>query len=211
MKKSLKFIEGYPNQIKRKTDVYFSVDVETDGPIPGPYSMLSFAIVYAGCFDGQVFYKPPTYDHYFYNELKPISNQFEIEALQVNGLNRDRLSLEGGRPQEVMTAAAQWVFDRAMTGDPVFVAYPMGFDWQWMHWYFKQFSEIDSPFGYSRAFDMKTAIALVLNKTVSSVGRERIPAVLKSTKPHTHHALDDAVSQAEIFANIFRMSFADEP
>ena len=34
------------------TDVYFSADVETDGPIPGPYSILSFAIVYAGSFDG---------------------------------------------------------------------------------------------------------------------------------------------------------------
>jgi hypothetical protein len=30
------------------SDVYFSADVETDGPIPGPYSILSVAIVYAG-------------------------------------------------------------------------------------------------------------------------------------------------------------------
>lgn len=29
-------------------DLYFSADVETDGPIPGPYSMLSFGIVFAG-------------------------------------------------------------------------------------------------------------------------------------------------------------------
>lgn len=28
-------------------DVYFSADVETDGPIPGPFSILSFALVYA--------------------------------------------------------------------------------------------------------------------------------------------------------------------
>ena len=34
-------------------DVYFSVDVETDGPIPGPYSMLSFALAVAGTFDGE--------------------------------------------------------------------------------------------------------------------------------------------------------------
>jgi hypothetical protein len=25
-------------------DIYFSADIETDGPIPGPYSMLSFGI-----------------------------------------------------------------------------------------------------------------------------------------------------------------------
>src|SRR6185437_9558285 len=33
-------------------DAYFSADVETDGPIPGEYSMLSFALVFAGTFDG---------------------------------------------------------------------------------------------------------------------------------------------------------------
>lgn len=31
-----------------KVDAYFSADVETDGPIPGPFSILSFALVYAG-------------------------------------------------------------------------------------------------------------------------------------------------------------------
>ena len=36
-------------------DAYFSADVETDGPIPGPFSMLSFAIAYAGSFDGRLF------------------------------------------------------------------------------------------------------------------------------------------------------------
>jgi hypothetical protein len=36
--------------LERQIDAYFSADVETDGPIPGPFSMLSFAIVYAGSF-----------------------------------------------------------------------------------------------------------------------------------------------------------------
>jgi hypothetical protein len=36
----------------RSIDAYFPADVETDGAIPGPYSMLSFALAYAGCFDG---------------------------------------------------------------------------------------------------------------------------------------------------------------
>lgn len=39
-------------------DIYFSADVETDGPIPGPYSMLSFGIVLAGTFDGDKFQAP---------------------------------------------------------------------------------------------------------------------------------------------------------
>jgi hypothetical protein len=39
-------------------DAYFSADVETDGPIPGVFSMLSFALVYAGSFDGRKFKRP---------------------------------------------------------------------------------------------------------------------------------------------------------
>jgi hypothetical protein len=44
---------------ERAADIYFSADVETDGPIPGPYSILSFAMVYAGRFDGSRFERPP--------------------------------------------------------------------------------------------------------------------------------------------------------
>jgi hypothetical protein len=54
-------------------DMYFSADVETDGPIPGPYSMLSFALVYAGSFDGKEFGHPKNFKENFYRELKPIS------------------------------------------------------------------------------------------------------------------------------------------
>src|SRR5271168_5427966 len=76
-------------------DAYFSADVETDGPIPGPFSILSFALVYAGSFDGQRFQRPDKYDQTLYRELKPISENFEIDALRVNGLDRERLCLEG--------------------------------------------------------------------------------------------------------------------
>src|SRR5437762_6159646 len=83
-------------------DVYFSADVETDGPIPGPYSMLSFALVYAGSFDGERFERPKGYERHFYKELRPISEQFQEEALKVNGLDRDRLLREGNDPAHVM-------------------------------------------------------------------------------------------------------------
>lgn len=72
---------------EQRVDVYFSADVETDGPIPGPYSMLSFALVYAGRFDGKQFSRPTDYlKHVFYRELRPISIDFDPEALSVNGL-----------------------------------------------------------------------------------------------------------------------------
>src|ERR1700754_3706723 len=67
------------------SDLYFSADVETDGPIPGPYSILSFAIVCAGTFDGKKFVRPTNYDRVFYRELRPISDAFQEDALKVNG------------------------------------------------------------------------------------------------------------------------------
>ena len=204
MRSNIKIVSGYPETVK-KVDVYFSADVETDGPIPGPYSMLSFGLVYAGAFDGTTFYRPPSYDRCLYRELKPIAENFEQEALDVNGLDRERLAEFGQLPSDAMSEASQWVKESAGGGDAVFVAYPLSFDWTWMYWYFVQFSRYGSPFGYSRCFDIKTAMALALGRTVSSVGRKRIPSILKSTSPHTHNALDDAISQAEIFANIFEL------
>ena len=58
MRPKVEIVQGYPDTFGKKVDVYFSVDDETDGPIPGPFSMLSFAIVYAGAFDGCTFFRP---------------------------------------------------------------------------------------------------------------------------------------------------------
>jgi hypothetical protein len=196
---------GYPDEARRGFDVYISADVETDGPIPGPFSMLSFALVYAGAYDGTTFFRPPSYERTFYAELKPISDGFEQEALDVNGLDRARLSIEGEHPEIAMTRAASWVRDQAGIGSPVIVAYPLSFDWSWLYWYFVQYSKTGSPFGYSRGFDIKTAIAVKLGRMVSGSGRSRIPEAVKSNRPHTHHALDDAMEQAEIFSNVFTM------
>src|SRR5579871_6845834 len=107
------------------SDVYFSADVETDGPIPGPYSILSFAIVCAGSFDGRKFVRPENYDRVFYRELKPISDLFQPEALEVNGLDRARLCIEGMAPERAMTEAFEWINSNANGAKPVLVAYPL--------------------------------------------------------------------------------------
>ena len=186
-----------------KVDAYFSADVETDGPIPGPFSILSFAIVYAGSFDGTRFQRPQKYDQTLYKELTPISDNFEPEALRVNGLDRARLSVEGDSPERAMTEAFRWVKHTAGRAHPVLVAYPLSFDWTWLYWYFIRFSADGSPFDYSRCFDIKTALAVKAGIPISEAGRSRILPSLRSKRPHTHHALDDAIAQAEIFANVF--------
>lgn len=189
--------------LEGRVDAYFSADVETDGPIPGPFSILSFAIVYAGCFDGSKFRRPERYDRFFYRELRPISEDFQDEALRVNGLDRQRLCLEGTVPEQAMTEACRWVRSVSGKAQPVLVAYPLSFDWTWLYWYFMRFSAEGSPFDYSRCFDIKTAVAVKARIPISQAGRSRIDPELQAVHPHTHHAVDDAVAQAEIFANVF--------
>lgn len=184
-------------------DSYFSADVETDGPIPGPFSIMSFALVSAGCFDGKQFRRPKNYQDTFYKELRPISDSFQPAALRVNGLDREKLKVEGELPERAMEDAFQWVKRIAGNGRPVLVAYPLSFDWAWLYWYFTRFCPEGSPFGHSRCFDIKTAIAVKARIPTSEAGRQQLFGFLRSGREHTHHALDDAVEQAEIFANVF--------
>ena len=184
-------------------DVYFSADVETDGPVPGPFSMLSFGLVLAGIFDGRKFERPGQYSQHFYRELCPISPEFQPEALRVNGLDRDRLLETGDSPSTAMTDAARWVKTIAGTGHPVLVAYPLSFDWSFLYWYFIRFSNDGSPFSHSQCFDIKTAFAVKAHIPIASAGRRHLVPNLRANGVHTHNALDDAIEQAEVFANLF--------
>ncbi|MCX4239312.1 3'-5' exonuclease family protein [Paraliomyxa miuraensis] len=165
--------------------------------------MLSFALVFAGGFDGEVFSRPKAFEKRFYAELKPISSEFEPEALAVNGLDRDALIAGGRAPEEAMTEAAAWVRRIAGGARPVLVAYPLSFDWTWLYWYFVRFSADGSPFNHSSCFDIKTAFAVKGRIPVASAGRSGLFDRLKPEHAHTHHAVDDAIEQAEIFANLF--------
>jgi hypothetical protein len=201
--------QGNPEQRKR-IDAYFSADVETDGPIPGPYSMLSFALVYAGCYDGRKFKRPETYSNIYYTELSPISENYEQEALSVNRLDRNKLIASGKHPRDAMEEAATWVKEVSAGRSPVLVAYPLSFDWTWLYWFFVAFTKSVSPFSYSRCFDIKTAVSLKSGQPISVSARSRLPPKVASHRGHTHHAVDDAVEQAEIFANVFEWNRHDQ-
>ena len=183
-------------------DVYFSVDVETDGPIPGEFSMLSFAMVHAGRFDGARFEPPASDDAFFTADLKPISERFEQGALDVNGLDREALKATGLDPSVAMASAAAWIERQASGATPVLVAYPLSFDWTFLYWYFVRFGGV-SPFKHSRCFDLKTAIAVRGRRPIAASGHDRLPEALRSKRPHTHNALDDAREQADILASFF--------
>jgi hypothetical protein len=188
--------------MKNPFDTYFSADIETDGPIPGPYSMLSFGIVIAGHFDGTTFERVEPKTQTFYRELKPISEDFDQETASVSGLDRQKLLLAGADPHDAMTEAADWVTQLAGAGTPVLVAFPLSFDWSFLYWYFVRYSEKGSPFRFSSCLDIKTAYSIRARQPIVRSGASNLPRELRSSRPHYHHALDDAAEQAEIFANI---------
>ena len=67
------------------------VDFESDGPIPGDYSMICFGAV------------PVDEDltKTFYGRMKPISDKYVQEALSVSGYSRDEI-LSFDDPQSIM-------------------------------------------------------------------------------------------------------------
>jgi hypothetical protein len=185
-----------------RPDLYISADVETDGPIPGPFSLLSFGLAVVGTYDGRRFQPSPARELTLYRELRPISDDFQEEALAVNGLDRARLARHGDDPADAMTLAAEWVRSVSAGSRPVLVAYPVAFDWSFLYWYFERFVPEGSPFGHSSCLDIRTLYQAAAGTVFDRSGKESMPAFLRPASAHTHNALDDAVEQGELFANL---------
>jgi hypothetical protein len=189
-----------------RPDLIISADIEADGPIPGPYSMLSFGFSVVGVLrpDGVLERHDPRAAT-FYRELRPISDEFVASALAVGGLDRHHLVAHGADPAEAMGAAHDWVVARAEEAGarPVLVSWPLVFDWMFLHWYFERFGPSGDPFRHSNALDAKTLAFARLQRPLDLVQPDALPAHVRSDQPHTHHALDDAVEQGEVFANLY--------
>ncbi|WP_239516098.1 MULTISPECIES: MTH938/NDUFAF3 family protein [unclassified Streptomyces] len=184
-----------------RPSLYISVDIEADGPVPGPYSMISFGAAVAGRQDGASYTAADPERDTFYRELRPISEAYVPEALAVSGLDRDRLVREGADPAAAMTEFRAWVREVSAGAQPVICAYPASFDWTFLYWYLMSFGG-DSPFGHSGCMDMKTLYAAKARVPLRAVVKGRMPRELLSRRPHTHHALDDAIEQAELMSNL---------
>jgi DNA polymerase III epsilon subunit-like protein len=175
-----------------KPELYIAFDVEADGPIPGPYSMISLGAAVAG--------RP---DLAFYTEIRPISDDFVPEALAVSGLDRDRLLREAPSAETAMTALNEWIDGLRAIGKPVFVAAPAVYDGMFVHWYFLRFLG-RSPFAASGAgIDLRS---YWMGRTGGEWGRTHKAEIKRKLGlrglPHTHHAGEDAAELAQIFAAI---------
>ena len=172
-----------------RSEIYFSVDIEANGPIPGEFSMTSLGACVVG--------RP---EATFYCELKPLHDRFEPRALSVGGLSMDHLREKGEEPQAAMERFTAWVTGAAGRDRPVFVAFNATFDWMFAHWYLVKFTG-SNPFGIS-GLDIKAYYMGLSGSSWHETAKSRIQRRFPSGRPHTHHALEDALEQAEIFARM---------
>ena len=177
-------------------EIYVSTDVESDGPIPGPHSMLSFASA-------------------AYRADKTLLGTFTANLELLPGAQGDprtmawwqqhreaweatRQNLEAA--EAAMPRYVAWI--KSLPGTPVFVAYPAGYDFLFVYWYLIRFAG-ESPFSFS-ALDIKTyAMAMLKTEYRASVKRN-MPKRWFDDVPHTHVALDDAIGQGRLFCNMLR-------
>lgn len=168
------------------TEFYVSVDIETAGPIPAEYSMLSIG---ACTLNGEVTFRCL---------LKPTTSNFVANALKVTGLSLESLAREGTEPATAMREFADWITAHCPKGQtPVFVGFNAPFDWSFINYYFHRYLG-ENPFGFS-ALDIKALYMGMANVAWNGTRSSKIAEALKPTLSGTHDALQDAKYQAELF------------
>lgn len=175
-------------------EIFISTDIETDGPIPGPHSMLSFASAaytadktLLGTFSANLQTLPSASGH---------PKTMEWWAQHQAAYDATRVNLE--EPEIAMQRYVDWI--NTLPGQPVFVAYPAGFDFLFVYWYLIRFTGA-SPFSFS-ALDMKTFAMAILKTGYRDAVKRNMPKHWFDAHPHTHVALDDAIEQGALFCNM---------
>ena len=155
---------------------YVMVDVEADGPVPADYSMICFGAVIVD----------ESLDKNFYGQLRPISETWRPESLQISGFTREQV-MQFKEPKLVMTEFGEWLRLNCRN-QPVFISDNNGFDWQFINYYFHHFLG-RNPFGHSSTNLGSLYKGLVKD---TSLNFKR----LRKTR-HTHNPVDDAIGNAE--------------
>jgi DNA polymerase III epsilon subunit-like protein len=177
----------------QQKETFVIVDIEASGPNPGGYAMLSI---------GASTLAQPRQT--FYVELQPDKEAFTSEAMAVNGLSLERLAAEGLPPEEAMRAFAKWVAKVAPEdARPVFAAFNAPFDWMFINDYFHRYLGYN-PFGHS-ALDIKAYYMGLEGVTWQETSHRYVTERCCGTRELTHHALDDAIVEAEILQAMFEL------
>lgn len=173
-----------------KPECFVSVDIETAGPVPSKYAILSI---------GACLVDDP--EQGFYVELQPEHTAAIPQALAVTGLSIERLLSRGERPQRAMSMFEDWLQTEVPAGHrPVFTAFNAPFDWMFIADYFERHLG-RNPFGYS-ALDIKAFAMGSGNTSWAATSMDVLAARHLGGRALTHNALADARDQAELFRHL---------
>src|SRR5438045_1317686 len=124
------------------SEIYLSTDIEADGPIPGPYSMLSFA--------SAAFLADKTLVSTFTANLDLLPGaQGDPKTMAWWSTQPDAWAATRTNcrdPADVMPEYVRWI--NTLPGKPVFVGYPAAYDFMFVYWYLIHFTGT-SPFSHS--------------------------------------------------------------
>jgi DNA polymerase III epsilon subunit-like protein len=169
---------------------YVSVDVETAGPNPSQYSMLSI---------GACMVCDPK--RTFYVELQPVNDNVLPSALHISGLSLEELTKDGLAPAEAMAQFEVWAKEQVPeVHHPILVAFNAPFDWMFVNDYFHRFIG-HNPFGHT-AIDIKAFYMGMAGVSWEETSMRHLSKRYLDTRKLTHHALQDAVDQARVFRNM---------
>lgn len=175
-------------------EIYVSTDIEADGPIPGVYSMLSFA--------SAAYMADKIMVDTFQANLETLPDAVsDPQAMHWWGLHPEawEQSRQNLLPaEEAMLAYVNWL--AKLPGTPVFVAYPAAYDFMFISWYLVRFTG-HNPFGHS-ALDLKTLAMAIMGVEFLEAHKGNMPDNWFDPLSHTHVALDDAIEQGALFCNM---------
>lgn len=175
-------------------EIYVSTDVEADGPIPGPNSLLSF---------GSAAYRADkTLASTFSANLETLPGAVgapdTMAWWQTQPEAWAACRKDPQPPQTAMRNYLTWL--KELPGKPVFVGYPAAYDFLFVYWYLIRFTG-ESPFSHS-ALDIKTYAMAMLRRGYRDSTKRNMPKHWFDKLPHTHRALDDAIEQGALFCNM---------
>jgi DNA polymerase III epsilon subunit-like protein len=172
-----------------------SVDVETAGPNPGSYALLSIG----ACTLGQP-------RQTFYVELKPDRLDFQPQAMEIHRLDLDGLAKKGLNPKEALLLLEQWLNTVVPEGrQPIFLAFNAPFDWMFLNDYFHRYLA-RNPFGHS-ALDIKAFYMGASKSRWCQTSGDEMRRLFLNGKNISHNALEDAIDQAILFERILDQYF----
>jgi hypothetical protein len=180
-------------------EIYISTDIETNGPLPGAHSMLSFASA-ALLADGSLLGT-------FSANLETLA-ELEADPKTMAWWQTEPVAWEKSReslqaPKDAMLNYLVWL--KSLKGRLVFVGYPVAFDFGFIYWYLMKFAG-ENPFGFN-ALDIKTYAMAVLKKEYKQSVKANMPKEwFAENLPHTHVALDDALEQGHLFCKMLALN-----